>query len=206
MRSLFLKRAIDLSLATLGLLLFSPLFLLVALLVYLVDGRPIFFAQKRPGLNGKPFILLKFRTMTNDRDASGQLLHPSKRITPLGRLLRSTSIDELPQLWNVLRGDMSLVGPRPLRMEYLDRYSEEQRRRHDVLPGITGWSQVKGRNLLSWDDRLRLDIWYVDNWTLGLDLKILVLTIVQVLRRKGIYSPSGDIVEQFQGTTAESNQ
>lgn len=206
MRSLFLKRAIDLSLATLGLLLFSPLFLLVALLVYLVDGRPIFFAQTRPGLNGKPFILLKFRTMTNDRDASGQLLHPSKRITPLGRLLRSTSIDELPQLWNVLRGDMSLVGPRPLRMEYLDRYSEEQRRRHDVLPGITGWSQVKGRNLLSWDDRLRLDIWYVDNWTLGLDLKILVLTIVQVLRRKGIYSPSGDIVEQFQGTTAESDQ
>lgn len=199
MKSKALKRIIDLSAATVGLFLFSPIIVCIALIILLADGRPVFFRQLRPGLNGRPFWLIKFRTMNDKCDASGKLLHPTKRITRLGNILRSSSLDEIPQLWNVLKGEMSLVGPRPLRMEYLARYSPDQMRRHEVLPGITGWSQVKGRNRLSWEERLHLDVWYVDNWSIPLDLKIIWYTLFQVLKREGIYSSRGEIMEEFKG-------
>ncbi len=181
-------------------LLAAPVVGAAALAVRATMGTPVFFRQKRPGLRGEPFGVLKFRTMTQERDASGALRPDAERLTAVGRFLRSSSIDELPQLWNVLRGDMSLVGPRPLLMQYLTRYSPEQARRHDVLPGITGWAQINGRNTLSWDEKFRLDSWYVDHWSLGLDLKILALTALRVVRREGISSEGHVTMPEFMGS------
>lgn len=177
----------------------SPLLLVISLLILLIDGKPIFFVQDRPGLQGKLFKIYKFRTMTNGLDDEGNLLPDSHRITRLGKFLRSTSLDELPELYNVLRGEMSLVGPRPLLPQYLDRYTPEQARRHEVLPGIAGWAQVNGRNALSWEDKFRLDVWYVDHWSLWLDIKILFKTFYQILKREGISQPGHATAEEFMG-------
>jgi sugar transferase EpsL len=184
------KRVIDLLGAGAGLIALAPVLLLIALAVRHALGSPVLFRQVRPGRHGQPFELLKFRTMTEARDAAGQPLPDAQRLTRLGSWLRSTSLDELPELINVLRGDMSLVGPRPLLPEYLPHYSAEQGRRHEARPGITGWAAVQGRNALSWERRLALDVWYVDHWSLALDLKILLMTVVTVLKREGI-SPEG---------------
>jgi sugar transferase EpsL len=194
------KRIFDLLAATLGLLIISPVLLIVALLVRIRHGSPVLFGQKRPGLRGGPFQIYKFRTMTNARAADGSLLPDEHRLTPLGRFLRASSLDELPELFNVLRGEMSLVGPRPLLMQYLDRYSPEQARRHEVLPGITGWAQVNGRNALTWEDKFKLDVWYVDHWSFWLDLKILFLTISKVFKREGISQPGHATMEEFRGS------
>ncbi|AFY95148.1 sugar transferase [Chamaesiphon minutus] len=183
----------DRVMAALLLLLFSPILLVVAIVVRLRMGSPVVFTQTRPGKNGKIFTVFKFRTMTDDCDAQGKLLSDEERLIPLGQVLRKASLDELPQLWNVLRGDMSFVGPRPLLVRYLERYSPDQARRHDVRPGITGWAQVNGRNALTWDEKFKLDLWYVDNWSLWLDLKILLMTVGKVIKREGI-SQSADIV------------
>ncbi len=180
--------------------LFSPLFVLLAVLVRFKLGSPVLFLQRRPGRHGKPFTIYKFRTMSHARDADGNLLPDEIRITALGRFLRRTSLDELPELWNVLKGDMSLVGPRPLLMSYLDLYAPEQMRRHDVRPGITGWAQVNGRNELTWEDKFKLDVWYVDNHSLWLDLKILFLTVWKVVRREGVNQPGYATVRYFQGS------
>lgn len=184
-----MKRCFDLLISTLLLVLTAPLLALIALLVLVSMGRPVLFQQRRPGYKGRPFTIYKFRTMTNDRDAKGRLLSDEQRITRLGRFLRKYSLDELPQLFNVLRGDLSLVGPRPLRMEYLERYTPEQARRHDVKPGITGWAQVNGRNALGWEEKLALDVWYVDHRSFWLDLKILWLTMEKVVSAKGVNKP-----------------
>jgi sugar transferase EpsL len=194
------KRIFDLLAATLGLLIISPVLLIVALLVRIRHGSPVLFGQKRPGLRGGPFQIYKFRTMTNARAADGSLLPDEHRLTPLGRFLRASSLDELPELFNVLRGEMSLVGPRPLLMQYLDRYSPEQARRHEVLPGITGWAQVNGRNALTWEDKFKLDVWYVDHWSFWLDLKILFLTVWKVFKREGISQPGHATMEEFRGS------
>jgi lipopolysaccharide/colanic/teichoic acid biosynthesis glycosyltransferase len=192
-----LKRAIDVVGAATGLVLFSPVILLAAATIALRMGRPVLFRHERPGYLGRPFTLLKFRTMYAGRSTDGTT--DAQRITPLGAVLRSTSIDELPQLWNVLRGDMSLVGPRPLRMEYLALYNEEQARRHEVRPGITGWAQVNGRNAISWPDKFRQDVWYVDHRSLALDAKILLLTVRKVLLREGVSQEGQATVIDFQG-------
>jgi lipopolysaccharide/colanic/teichoic acid biosynthesis glycosyltransferase len=196
------KRLFDLILTTLGLVLLSPILVLAALLVRTKHGSPILFSQKRPGYHGKPFLLYKFRTMTDRRDAQGNLLPDAERLTSLGRALRATSLDELPELFNVLRGEMSLVGPRPLLMQYLERYTTEQARRHEVLPGITGWAQVNGRNALAWEDKFRLDVWYVDHWSLWLDAKILLLTVWKALQQEGISQPGHATAEEFMGNPA----
>jgi sugar transferase EpsL len=193
------KRVFDLSLTIPGLILISPLLLVIAVLVRLIHGRPVFFRQVRPGYRAKLFPVLKVRTMNDARDEEGNLLPDEKRLTWLGSFLRTFSLDELPELINVLRGEMSLVGPRPLFAKYLHRYSPEQARRHEVLPGITGWAQVNGRNALSWDDKFRLDVWYVDNWSFRLDLKILLLTVWKVLKREGISQPGHATAEEFMG-------
>lgn len=193
------KRIFDLALTIPGLLIISPLLLVVSFLIWLIDGRPIIFKQVRPGFRGKLFNNYKFRTMSNRYNNQGNLLPDAARITQLGHFLRSSSIDELPELFNVLRGEMSLVGPRPLLVQYLDRYSPEQARRHDVLPGITGWAQVNGRNVISWDDKFRLDVWYVDHWSLWLDVKILAMTIIKALKREGISQPGHATAEEFMG-------
>jgi len=193
------KRTVDVVGAIIGLLVFSPVLLITALLVRRQLGAPIFFRQVRPGLDGAPFRLVKFRTMRDASDATGEPLPDVKRVTNLGRFLRSTSLDELPELWNVLRGDMSLVGPRPLLMEYLPLYSPEQARRHEVRPGVTGWAQVNGRNAISWDEKFALDVWYVDNRNLWLDLKIILLTIRKVVKREGISSPGEATMSKFTG-------
>ncbi|HLE16075.1 MAG TPA: sugar transferase [Anaerolineales bacterium] len=193
------KRLFDLVASLVGSLLISPLILLVALLVYFYHGSPVLFRQTRPGLKGRPFINYKFRTMLNIHDKEGRPISDAKRLTGLGRFLRSTSLDELPELFNVLRGEMSLVGPRPLLMQYLDRYAPEQARRHEVLPGITGWAQINGRNAISWEDKFRLDVWYVDHWTFWLDIKILLLTLWKVIRREGISQPGFSTAEEFFG-------
>ncbi len=193
------KRAFDLALTLPGLLVISPLLLLLALTVLLVHGWPIFFRQTRPGYRGEPFDLYKFRTMKDLRGPEGELLPDEHRITGLGRWLRSLSLDELPELFNVVKGEMSLVGPRPLLMQYLSRYSREQARRHDVLPGITGWAQVNGRNAVTWQEKFQLDLWYVDNWSLWLDLKILAITLWKVLKREGISQPGHATAEEFMG-------
>ncbi|HEY47125.1 MAG: hypothetical protein AMJ88_10390 [Anaerolineae bacterium SM23_ 63] len=193
------KRLLDLLITIPGIILISPLLGLVALLVWLRFGAPVLFRQVRPGYRGEPFTIYKFRTMTNSYDKKGELLPDSKRLTRLGQFLRSLSLDELPELINVLRGEMSLVGPRPLLMQYLDLYSQEQARRHDVLPGITGWAQVNGRNVLTWEDKFRFDVWYVDNWSFGLDIKILLRTPLRVLQRKGISQPGHATAEEFMG-------
>lgn len=194
-----MKRTLDIAAALTGLILLAPLLLLVALLVALEHGVPVLFVQMRPGLSGKPFRMYKFRTMTDERDHAGSLLPDEQRLTTLGRVLRATSLDELPELINVFTGDMSLVGPRPLLMEYLPLYSAEQARRHEVRPGITGWAQVNGRNGLAWEDKFKLDVWYVDNYSLLLDLRILWMTLVKVLRREGISEEGGVTMSRFTG-------
>jgi lipopolysaccharide/colanic/teichoic acid biosynthesis glycosyltransferase len=195
------KRIFDIVVSLLALLALSPLLAVLALQVRRKLGRPVLFRQSRPGLHERSFEIRKFRTMTDDRDTDGNLLADSERLLPFGRFLRSTSLDELPELWNVLKGEMSLVGPRPLLMEYLDLYSEEQARRHEVRPGITGWAQVNGRNALTWEEKFDLDVWYVDNHSLWLDLKILILTIARVFKREGVSQEGHATMERFQGST-----
>jgi lipopolysaccharide/colanic/teichoic acid biosynthesis glycosyltransferase len=191
------KRILDLTGAGVGLVVLSPLLAAVALLVRLRLGRPVLFVQDRPGLDGRSFRIYKFRTMSDASDPSGRRLPDAERLTPLGRWLRSWSLDELPELWNVLRGDMSLVGPRPLLPQYLDRYRPDQSRRHAVKPGITGWAQVNGRNVLDWDERLALDTWYADHWTLRLDLQILARTLPGVFSRSGITHPDHETMPEL---------
>jgi sugar transferase EpsL len=193
------KRALDLIVTLPVLVAASPVLALIASLVHLLDGPPVLFRQMRPGYKGRPFTIVKFRTMADGRDAQRRQRPDFERLTRLGRFLRATSLDELPSLYNVVRGEMSLVGPRPLLMQYLRRYTPEQARRHDALPGITGWTQVNGRNALTWEDKFRLDIWYVDNWSLWLDLRILALTIWKVLKREGISQPGHATAEVFLG-------
>ncbi|MPY67620.1 sugar transferase [Deinococcus sp. SDU3-2] len=198
-----IKRGIDVVGAAAGLLVLSPVMLGVALLVRWRLGQPVLFRQLRPGLRGRPFPLYKFRTLRDAADAQGQPLPDHMRMTPLGRWLRATSLDELPGLFNVLRGDMSLVGPRPLLMEYLPRYTPQQARRHEVRPGLTGWAQVNGRNAISWEEKFDLDVWYVDHWTLRLDLAILWRTVGKVLRREGVSAAGEATMPAFQGTRTE---
>lgn len=195
-----LKRCLDLLASFVALLLLSPAFLVVAVLIRTRLGSPVIFRQIRPGLNGRPFTMYKFRTMLDARDKAGNLLPDEHRLTRFGRLLRSTSLDELPELFNVLIGDMSLVGPRPLLMEYLKRYSPRQARRHEVKPGITGWAQINGRNALSWEDKFDLDVWYVDHWSVWLDIKVLGLTVWKVVRREGISAEGHSTAPAFMGT------
>ena len=192
-----MKRAFDFTASLLGLLILFPLLLVISLMVILKLGRPVFFTQIRPGLHGEPFKMIKFRTMTNDKDEDGNLLPNKDRMTDFGSFLRSSSLDELPELFNVLKGDMSLVGPRPLLMDYLPWFTEEQNRRHEVRPGITGWSQVNGRNAIGWDRKLELDIWYVDNQSVLLDLRILWLTLFKVLKRDDINHEEGKFMPRF---------
>ena len=201
-----LKRIFDLLASAFGLLLLSPVILIVAWQVSRKLGSPVFFRQTRPGLHGKPFEMVKFRTMLDAQDENGNPLPDSERMTPFGRFLRSTSLDELPELWNVLKGDMSLVGPRPLLMEYLPLYSKEQYRRHDARPGVTGWAQVNGRNAISWEDKFRLDVWYVDNQSLWLDVKILFLTVKKVLVRDGISGEGEVTMSRFTGSGEQSGE
>jgi len=192
-----IKRLFDVLLAVISLVMFLPIFIVLTILILSKMGSPILFRQQRPGLNGGVFNMYKFRTMTNESDKGGNLLIDKSRLTKFGKFLRSTSLDELPGFWNVLKGDMSLVGPRPLLVEYLPLYSEKQSRRHEVRPGITGWAQVNGRNAISWDEKFELDVWYVDNQSIWLDIKILWLTVQKVISRDGV-SPEGvDIMPRF---------
>jgi sugar transferase EpsL len=195
-----MKRVFDEIVSFFGLLLLLPALILITVLVRLKLGSPIFFKQKRPGLNGKIFNMYKFRTMTNECDKNGKLLSDEARLTKFGKFLRSTSLDELPSLWSVLKGDMSIVGPRPLLMEYLQLYSKEQARRHEVKPGISGWAQVNGRNEISWKDKFKLDVWYVDNQSFWLDLKILFMTVKRVVLRDGVNQSDHVTMEKFQGS------
>lgn len=178
----------------------SPLILLIVFLIAVFLGTPVFFVQSRPGLKGKPFILYKFRTMTNEKDSNGKLLSNKDRMTKLGKVLRSLSLDELPELFNVLKGDMSLVGPRPLLLEYLNKYNSTQKKRHDLKPGITGWAQINGRNAIKWEEKFKLDIWYVRNQSFWLDIKILFLTVLKVLSREGISHKDDVAMPRFTGT------
>jgi sugar transferase EpsL len=193
------KRLLDLIVSGFGLLFLLPILLGVALMVRLKLGAPIFFKQTRPGRNVKPFTMFKFRTMTDEMDGQGQLLPDDQRLTRFGKLLRSTSLDEFPTLINVLKGEVSLVGPRPLLMEYLPLYSPEQARRHEVRPGITGWAQVNGRNAISWEEKFKLDVWYVDNQSFWLDIKILWMTFAKVFKREGISQEGQATMEAFKG-------
>jgi len=194
------KRCSDIILAGLGLVVLFPVLVVLSLMISAQMGRPVLFKQMRPGLNGKPFCMYKFRTMTSEKDEKGILLPDEQRLTRLGRFLRSTSLDELPELFNVLKGDMSLVGPRPLLMQYLERYTPEQARRHEVKPGITGWAQVNGRNAITWEKKFALDVWYVDNWSLWLDIKILAITVVKVFKREGISAAGEATMPEFMGS------
>jgi sugar transferase EpsL len=194
------KRVMDATVAAVGLIAFGPVLAVTALLVYARLGTPVLFRQTRPGYLGRPFTLVEFRTMTDARGPDGALLPDGERFTALGRFLRASSLDELPTLLNVLRGDMSLVGPRPLLMEYLSLSSPEQRRRHEVSPGITGWAQVNGRNAMSWERKFELDVWYVDNRSLALDLRIMALTVLRVVRREGISRPGHATSPRFRGS------
>lgn len=194
-----IKRLFDIAASSCGLLLLAPVIAIVAWQIRRKLGSPVLFRQVRPGLNGTPFEMIKFRTMRDAVDAAGNPLPDSERMTPFGNFLRSSSLDELPELWNVLKGDMSLVGPRPLLMEYLPLYSPEQYRRHEARPGVTGWAQVNGRNALSWDEKFKLDVWYVDNRSLWLDLKIIVLTIKKVFLRDGISADGEATMPKFTG-------
>lgn len=200
------KRVMDVAGAALGLAILSPVLAAAAVAIRLSLGRPILFRQVRPGLGGKPFELVKFRTMRPEAPCSRGVASDAERLTRLGRVLRATSIDELPTLWNVLRGDMSLVGPRPLLLEYLERYTPEQARRHDVKPGITGLAQVSGRNALGWEEKFRLDVWYVDHCSFLLDMKILFLTVLQVLRREGVSHPGEATMPEFLGSQREASR
>lgn len=195
-----LKRLLDILAATLGLLLLAPVLAVVAYMIRKRLGSPVLFRQVRPGLGGKPFELIKFRTMRDALDPDGNPLPDAQRMTSFGTFLRATSLDELPELWNVLRGDMSLVGPRPLLMEYLPLYDAEQLRRHEVRPGVTGWAQINGRNALSWEARFKLDVWYVDNQSLWLDIKTILITVKKVLVRDGISGDGEVTMSKFKGT------
>ncbi|MCL4530833.1 MAG: sugar transferase [Chloroflexi bacterium] len=195
----FSKRIFDLIAVSLGLIILSPIILLLAILVRIFLGSPVLFRQTRPGYKGKPFTVYKFRTMIDTRDSDGNLLPDSARLTHFGQFVRSLSLDELPELFNILRGDMSLVGPRPLLMEYLPLYSTEQMRRHDVYPGLTGWAQINGRNAITWPDKFNLDIWYVDHWSFWLDIKILFLSLWKVITREGVSQPGQATTEYFMG-------
>ena len=195
-----MKRALDLCIAIVGLVLLAPLFVLIAIGIRAQMGSPVFFKQLRPGRFGLPFTLLKFRTMRDDMDESGRPRPDGERLTAFGRFLRTTSLDELPELVNVIKGDMSVVGPRPLLMEYLPLYTAEQARRHEIRPGITGWAQVNGRNAISWEEKLRLDVWYVDHRSLVLDMRILWLTVLSVVRARGISQPGHATAERFRGS------
>jgi sugar transferase EpsL len=196
----FIKRLFDIISSAAGLIAISPLLVVLALLVRLKLGAPILFRQQRPGLGGEAFVIYKFRTMTDQRDASGNLLPDEQRLPAFGRFLRSTSFDELPEVLNVLKGDMSIVGPRPLMMKYLSRYSPEQTRRHEVKPGITGWAQVNGRNAISWEDKFKLDVWYVDNWTFWLDMKIILRSVLMVIAKEGITQQGRATMDEFMGS------
>jgi sugar transferase EpsL len=194
-----LKRTFDFIIAFTALLMLLPFLLLLGFAVRILLGTPILFRQQRPGLHGKPFDMVKFRTMTEDKDRAGRLLPDAERLTSFGRLLRSTSLDELPELWNVLKGEMSLVGPRPLLMEYLPLYSEYQMRRHELRPGVTGWAQINGRNALSWEEKFALDVWYIENRSFWLDLQIILKTTAKVFSRTGV-SADGDVtMPRFKG-------
>jgi sugar transferase EpsL len=197
---LWLKKLVDYTIASLLLIVLSPLIGSIALLLWATLGRPLLFRQTRCGLYGRPFQIIKFRTMTDKQDSFGHALPDEMRLTPVGRFLRATSLDELPELWNVLRGELSLVGPRPFLARYLERYSPEQARRHEVMPGITGWAQINGRNDLPWETKFALDVWYVDNWSLGLDFRILVKTFWQVLKRDGISRSGHATAPEFIGS------
>ncbi len=194
------KRLFDLVFSLVLVILLLPLFALLAVLVYIDLGSPVLFRQRRPGLQGKPFTFYKLRTMNNGTNENGRLMPDEDRLTGFGRFLRGTSVDELPQLFNVIRGDMSLVGPRPLLMEYLDLYTDEQMRRHEVRPGITGWAQVNGRNAITWEEKFSLDLWYVDNRSLFLDLRIVLLTVVRIIRKEGISQAGMATAEKFKGS------
>jgi len=194
------KRGLDIQGAAIGLIIFFPILVAITLMIRREMGSPVFFRQTRPGRHGIPFEMVKFRTMRDAIDADGRPLPDAERLTKLGRFLRSSSLDELPELWNVLKGEMSLVGPRPLLMEYLPLYSPEQARRHEVRPGVTGWAQVNGRNAISWDEKFALDVWYVDNRSLWLDLKIIWLTIRKVVKREGISAAGEATMSRFTGT------
>jgi len=200
------RRIFDISVSLLALILLSPFLLLISIGILVTEGAPILFIQPRPGLHGKVFNNFKFRTMRNLKDAHGNLLPEEMRLYPFGRFLRRYSLDELPELFNVLRGEMSLVGPRPLLVEYLPLYSQPQARRHEVLPGLTGWAQVNGRNALNWEERLKLDVWYVDHWSFGLDMKIIRMTIGKVLRGEGISPANGVVMEKFTGNSKMRNR
>lgn len=196
-RNRLAKRMIDFFVAVIGIILVLPIIIILAIIIRIFLGSPIFFKQKRPGLNEKLFELYKFRTMISKKDENGNPLPDEERLNRTGKIIRSLSLDEIPQLWNVLRGDLSLVGPRPLLVEYLGKYNEEQRRRHEVKPGITGWAQIKGRNALTWQKKFALDIWYVDNWSLFLDIKILLITIWKVIKREGISQDGHTTMTKF---------
>jgi len=195
-----MKRLLDIFVSSTALSILAPLILVIAWQINRKMGSPVLFRQTRPGLNGKPFEMIKFRTMKDAVDAQGNPLPDSERLTPFGQFLRSSSLDELPELWNVLKGDMSLVGPRPLLMEYLPLYTPEQYRRHEVRPGVTGWAQINGRNALSWEEKFRLDVWYVDNRSLWLDIKILFLTVKKVVVRDGISADGEATMPKFTGS------
>lgn len=201
--SRMLKRWVDIIGAIAGLVTLAPVLLAVTLIVLCSMGRPVLFRQCRPGLHHKPFVLVKFRTMSSSCDGDGALLDDGQRLTRVGRFLRGASLDELPELWNVLRGDMSLVGPRPLLPQYLDRYTPRQARRHEVRPGLTGWAQVNGRNAISWEDRFELDVWYVDNQSLALDLKIILMTVVRLIRPRDINASDAATMTEFKGSGRE---
>lgn len=200
------KRFFDLAAVIPSVIILSPLLILIGIFVRMRIGSPVLFRQVRPGLRGKPFTIYKFRTMTDERDADGCLLPDSERLMKLGRFLRSTSLDELPELFNVIKGDMSIVGPRPLLIQYLDRYTPEQARRHEVKPGLTGWAQVNGRNAITWEEKFALDVWYVDNWSLWLDVKIIAMTIMSVLKREGISQEGEATAAEFMGQNSRKNR
>lgn len=201
---MLLKRLFDFFAALFLLLVLWPLLLLLVVIIWVKLGSPVFFRQTRPGLHSNPFELVKFRTMKDMRDCNGALLPDSERLTSFGRFLRSTSLDELPELWNVLKGEMSLVGPRPLLVRYLSRYSPRQARRHNVRPGITGWAQINGRNATTWETRLEQDVWYVDNRSFLLDTKILLVTIIRVFCRSGINAPQSATMPEFMGSQSQT--
>ncbi len=200
------KRIFDLALTLPGLILFSPVMLVIAAVILIVEGPPVLFVQPRPGFHSRIFNVIKFRSMRNAVDRRGRPLPDEQRLSSLGRFLRASSLDELPELVSILAGDMSLVGPRPLLVQYLERYTPEQIRRHDVLPGLTGWAQINGRNTLTWEDKFRLDVWYVDHWSLRLDIKILALTFWKVLKREGISQPGQATNEEFMGPDTDTYQ
>ncbi len=201
-----MKRTFDIFVATLTLTLFLPTLLILWAMIRIKLGSPVLFSQMRPGLQGKPFRMIKFRTMTDARDSAGNLLSDAQRLTPFGAWLRNSSLDELPGLWNVLLGDMSLVGPRPLLMQYLDRYTPKQARRHEVKPGVTGWAQVNGRNAISWEEKFSLDIWYVDNQSFTLDLKIIWMTVLRVLGQKDISAAGSATMPEFFGSSLSDTE